>query len=408
MKVKYLLVSVLAVLLVCAVPITSSTFASTGTNTDTSEQICESILFTEVEKVNRNYEIYGNSSVTAKEFREIVYAGFPKVYLHYRTDKEIDLPYDALLIVKTASKTYSYEFMENNSNDAAVVLEGIKSFIRRYADIIDNNASFSVVQLSGTQSSVPTTFIGCVVEKEYVQKLGDQGYIVYHIAVSRYTVNAKSILYIVTVNNSFTPGEVALLNGETGYCNAKLSAGYVHMTVEQAYDATEEPTYGRRWGNIPYKKDYWPINNPSVCTIGSSIQAGVNLGYSFTNGFSSDGIGLSEDRNLGLNISFGYSKSFTYTEPLLSVQQNSANPDKCEWYFDYQNDAAITYHQQTNYMFEISNSRADMFVGEFRLKLDYMMTVQWSRHNYSSTHSADLFVRAGTYNDIYGFCYGMI
>lgn len=55
-----------------------------------------------------------------------------------------------------------------------------------------------------------------------------------------------------------------------------------------------------------------------------------------------------------------------------------------------------------------------MFIGDFRLKLDYSFTV---KRNFlgiggyapqTLTGSADLFVQAGEYQNIYNFCNGMI
>lgn len=373
-------------------------------------QIANHITTEETWEVTDEFEVYGNTAITYNEFLDIVDMGSPKVYLHYRTNRRINLPYDALLIVKTATKTISYEFEEKINTNANDIRDGIRDFVIKYGSVLMQNASNNA-PVAASYSSVPTTFIDCVVEKEYVRRFGELGYIVYHIAVAQYVVNSTSILYIVTINNSFTPGFVATQNGETGYDNYKIKGGYVHMTVEQAYDANEEYFYGKRWGNVPYKKDFWPINSPAVCTINSSLQAGVNLGYSFENGFSLDNISISENRNIGRNISFGYSKSITRPEPALSVQLNSENTSECEWSFYYEEKAAETYHLQSNYMFEISNSRNEMFIGDFRLKLDYKLIVRragpfWDIQE--STYSDDLMVRAGEYQRIYAFCNGMI
>lgn len=64
-------------------------------------------------------------------------------------------------------------------------------------------------------------------------------------------------------------------------------------------------------------------------------------------------------------------------------------------------------------MFEMANERPDMFIGDFRLKLDYSFTL---KRNFlglgydpqTLTGSADLFVQAGEYQNIYNFCNGMI
>lgn len=377
----------------------------------TAAQLMSFISDDTVEITNSTYEIYGNTTLTDKDFREIVNQGENKIYLHYRTNKDIDLPYDALLKVKTDSKIYSYEFIEKEATDANSICVGITDFLLNHSEIINTDLSELGQECDvAVASDVPTTFIDCVVEKEYVMRFDDKGYIVYHIAVSRYTVDSESIIFIVKVKNAFVPGIVAYNNDEEGYGKYKNQEGYVHMTVEQAYDANEESYYGRRWGNVPYKKDYWPVNSPSVVTIASSIQAGVTLGYSFENGFSKEGITLGVGSNESASISYSYSKAITKTEPALTVQVNSANTDICEWYYTYSSDAAETYYQETNYMFEISNSANEMLVGDFRLKLDYKFVVHKGAWYLEKVNvgSVDLIVRAGGYKDIYNFCDGMI
>lgn len=86
------------------------------------------------------------------------------------------------------------------------------------------------------------------------------------------------------------------------------------MTVEQAYDANEEYMYGKRYDNIPYKKDFWPINEPGVVAITSSINTGLTMGYSFENGFILEDVSVKDNRNIGAEISYWYSKTITKTE----------------------------------------------------------------------------------------------
>lgn len=318
------------------------------------------------------------------------------------------MPYDALLTIKRGEKTYRYEFVEKESTDELTILNGIRSFVKNYASVTESlnyYALESEVPVM-TRNNVPTTFIDCVVEKEYVMRFDDKGYIVYYIAISRYVVDEISIVYIVTVSNAFVPGIVAMQNDETGFGSYKNQKGYVHMTVEQAFDANEEYFYGRRYGCTPYKKDYWPLNNSNVVTITSSLQVGGNigqgrtLGFSFENGFSLD----------GASISYSYTKSITRPEPAWSAQVNSADLRKCEWNYEYAENTPETYYLTTNYMFEMSNSRNEMFIGDFRLKLDYKFVVDkgflWTAQ--TNRGSADLFVRAGEYEAIYNFCSGMI
>lgn len=378
-------------------------FGTHNANAETSYNLdyVLNCLSTENVKVNNSsFEIYGNSTVSDKEFRDLVNTGSPKIYLHYRTEREIDLPYDALLSIKTHSKIYSYEFIEKESTDANSILNGIVSFITKYSKILSGNNYYALERNAPmTLANDTSSTFESVVSKVFVMRFGDRGYITYRITVSRYVVNSVSILYIVSVQNSFTPGIVAVENGESDYSKYKNYKGYAHMTVEQAYDANEEYYYGKRWGNVPYQKDYWPLNTPSTVSITSSITPNLNLGFSTENGFS-----------IGAGVSFGYSKTVTQSEPRFSAQLNSSNPAKCEWNYEYNTDAPETYHLNTNYMFEMSNSRRDMFIGDFRLKLDYSFSVDkgWWESSKTSTGSVDLIVRAGEYRDIYNFCSGMI
>ncbi len=345
---------------------------------------------------------------------KIVNNGEDKIYLNYRTNHKNNLPYDALLVFKDSNKISSYEFKEMKSENAETIFKGISSFVLEYVYkynlgqnyIIENDYATNLT----SSTDVPTTFIDCVAEKEYIKKFDDKGYIVYHIAVSKYVANSKSIIFIVTVNSAFVPGIVAKKNDESSYDKYKNQEGYVHMDVEQAYDANEEYYYGVRKGNIPYKKDYWPLNEPSVSTITSSITAGANLGYSFTNGFSLDNISVSENRNIGANISYGYSKAITKSEPAITAQVNSSNSNICEWYYTYSKDSAETNYLVTNYMFEIGNSANEMMIGDFRLKLDYKFVVDKGAlyKAQTETFSDDLIVRAGELHTIYKFCNGMI
>lgn len=374
-------------------------------------ELSQYITTTTVEVINDELEVYGNTNLTEREFRNIVNNGEDKIYLHYRTDREIELSYDALLEIKAFGKSYSYEFFEEEATDQDGIYVGILGFLDMYSDVLTTDFYFLAHNAPAVLSNeIPATFIDCVVEKEYTIRFGDKGYLVYHIAASRYDANSTSLLLIVTINNSFVPGSVAMNNNESGYSKYNNYSGYVHMEVAQAYDDTEAAYYGRRWGNLPYKKDYWPLNNPSTVTIASSLQAGLSLGYSFTNGFSLDNINVGSNLSVGANISFGYSKSITRPEPSLSVQTNSSNSNICEWYYEYSVARSETNHLQTNYMFEIKNSDYGMLKGDFRLLLNYKFSVRKLKNLpiKDSTHQADLLVRAGRQPAIYAFSHGMI
>lgn len=375
--------------------------------------LCDIIAFDHIEKITDKYEIYGNTNLTEKEFNQKVENGNDKIYFIYSIRDDNQLPYDASLSIKTNGEIYSYQYKEYETSNKVSKMNGIISFIYKYVKLMNNNEYYLLAtdeNICCTSNNTPTTFVNCVAEREYINKFSDKGYIVYHISVSKYIVNSDSIIFIVSLNNQFVPGIVAKKNNESGYDSYKNQEGFVHMTVEQAYDANEEYMYGKRCGNIPYKKDFWPINEPGVVAITSSINTGLTMGYSFENGFSLEDASVKDNRNIGAEISYGYSKTITKTEPALSAQVNSSNPSICEWYYTYSKDAEETYHLNTNYMFEISNSPRDMLIGDFRLKLDYKFIIDkgfWNKQQEVEC-SSDLIVRPGQKQAIYSFCNGMI
>lgn len=115
---------------------TNSVAASSTTNI--VEELLESVTNDENVIVNDEYEVYGNTDLTDKEFRDIVNRGGNKVYLHYRTDKNIELPYDALLKIKTSAKTYSFEYSEMENTNSDFIRSGIREFLLIYSAIINN------------------------------------------------------------------------------------------------------------------------------------------------------------------------------------------------------------------------------------------------------------------------------
>ena len=163
----------------------------------------------------------------------------------------------------------------------------------------------SVIESSPNETQTSTDI---VVEKEYVMRFSDKGYITYHIAIVKYRVTAESIIYIVNVNNNFVPGVVAKENNEIKYSSYKNKEGFAHVLVEQAYDVTDETNFEKKLGAVPYKKDYWPLNESYMTTVGSTTSR---------------------------------------TEPTLSVQPNSSNLDMCEWYYSYKQKTAQIYNQPT-------------------------------------------------------------
>lgn len=197
------------------------------------------------------------------------------------------------------------------------------------------------------------------------------GYIDYTVTLRQYNASTNSSLYIVETNVSFTPGYVALNNGSKGFDKYKNSSGYVHVLAKPVIEIDEDLV--PRIGGTPVLKDYYPINQPGTVTIGSSFTFGLNLGYSFKNGFSEED--TTHEVNMGANIAYSYSKSYTNPEPALTTQRDADNFNKYQWFYSYTSFKTETNHLYTGYMFEMNNRGHDFLPGDVILSLNFKMTV---------------------------------
>lgn len=359
------------------------------------------IINDECVTIQEEVEVYGNIlEVNNKDFMDIIDNGTDKIYIHYRTNYDIELPYDLLVIVKNNNELYHYEYLvkNENSDDENYLFNGIKNYLIMYKNEICKNYYNEIDDaVICFNSSVPTTFIDSVATANFTTDFPKKGYITSRIAVSEYRANSNSSIFIIKVISSFVPGYVAKENG-ANYDPWRNDNGYVHITVGQAMDRNEEYYYGIRYGAIPYLKDYWPLNQPSTVTISSSFDAGLTLGYSQNNGFGVD---------LDL-ISYGYSKAITYSNPTVNAQLSS-DLKTAQWSYVYDKNRPWTYDQESNYMYEISSSGNNMIYGDVRLTIDYKFVVDRGfpysqQKNYTTL---DLMVRP-TQSKIWHFSNGMI
>ena len=394
MKIKKLLCFFLMIVLMLSSCVIKN--VSAKDNYDFYVNLKDYIVDNEVEIKNDNLEIYGNNKqLTEYDFYRKVSTGDDKIYLIYRTNTEILLSFDAQIVVKSNGVCKNYNYISYDTNSI-----NLKDSICTYLD--RNNESimldYNKKDISVISDEVPTTFIDSQVSTNLTLDFPKKGYIVSMIAFSEYQANDYSSIFIAKVKSTFVPGLVAYQNGDKSYDKWKNNSGYVHISIEQAYDKTEESIYGTpRYGSIPYFKDYWPCNEPSTVTISSSIKSGLVLGYSKSNGFSVNG-----------NISYEYDKSITQSEPKVSAQL-SKDLSNAQWSFTFKNNSEYSYDQYSNYMYEISRQANEMYYSDVRLKLDYQFVVDrsgfYTRQYYNK--SLDLIVLPHQ-NLIYNFNNGMI
>lgn len=292
--------------------------------------------------------------------------------------------------LETGKALFVYDYylddniFDNNASTSSAVL-----YVSKNVDILDeyfenfNDFKFSVsgffeekFSIRSTDLTVFSTSIFSPLYTgsfRYVQK--PYGYIDVSFTVEKYRSNDVSSLYLVTTQSSFSPGSVAYTNGDTTYA-AKWQnyAGYLHVGSYPSF-LEFSPGEGRK-GGTPVYKDAFPINQPGLITIGSTYTVGINLGYSFTNGFSLTDISTEYGGNIGVNIARSYSKSFTYPEPAFSAQLSSVDTNVFQWNYQYVDRRNETNHLTTGYMFEMNNYNHDLLEGDVGISFSTQMTVR--------------------------------
>ena len=341
--------------------------------------------------ISDEYEIYGNNkNLDEKDFYEISNSKYDKIYIHYSTNNYYD-EYDMKITVNIQGNLNSLTYSYKEGNQLPTITN-FKNFLRFYS-----NELLSYNNLISPASEYQGIFEDSVTSEIFVFDFAPKGYVTSRIYIKEYAANSTSSLFIANAITTFVPGVVACDNDLDGYDKWKNYSGYVHMSVEEAYDASLEEYYGKRYGATPYIKDYWPVNVPGTVTVSSSINAGAVLGYSESDGFKVEG-----------SASYGYSKSFTVSDPVVNAQFDNTL-SKAMWSYQYKENTAQSYDQETNVLYEISTSGNGLLYGDIRLKLDYKFVVDRNGFYTKKTYndSIDLIVRPSL-KEIYGFCYGMI
>lgn len=264
---------------------------------------------------------------------------------------------------------FNIDTISSASNDLMKAKKEIVNFCReRIQNLSQNNISARSVD-SSLFTYVTSGYKRIVHQPD--------GYMDHTYTVRKYRVDNITSLFIVETNSDFVPGSIAYQNGDTSY-NKKMrnDSGYIHVNAEQAVVQIDQSM--TRYGGVPVYKDSWPVNSPGVITITSTYNVGVNLGYSFKNGFSLDNISLENQFDYGANISHSYSKAYTSQEPRFSSQHDSNNYNMYQWSYQYVDNVNgdETFHFNTGYMFELNNSGHGLSEeGQFALKLNFRMRV---------------------------------
>ena len=295
------------------------------------------------------------------------------------------IPYDQLVLENNSEKnvaklyynkngTFYEDTLSTYSNNQDEIEKEIIDFFEQRMIFIQQNEYKSTRDVSTDLFTFVTSGYKRIVKKPY-------GYMDHTYTIKKYRVNDATSLYIVETDSEFVPGQIAYNNGDTSYdSKMRNNFGYVHLIANQAVEELDQSTI--HYGATPYFKDAWPVNSPGTISISSTVNVGLNLGYSFTNGFSLDNISVENQSSIGANIGYSYSKTYTNQEPKLSTQHGS-NYNEYQWSFQYADgkNGDETVHLRTGYMFEMSNTNHSLIgEGQFALEYNFRMKVEkWSQ-----------------------------
>ena len=355
-----------------------------------NEQLFTASLAINDHREEGNLIINGNySSFDYDELKEIT-SDPEKICIFYDVNLA-DNTNDTYNVTTNNAVVYYYQngvpFMhsyKSNSDDVVTLKRNIETFV-------NEKISLAAVSIATYNTrSVDTSIFTDLYSGSFRTEEAPYGYIDCDYVVKKYQANTVSSLYIIESHMYFTPGAVAKANGSSAYSSTwKNKSGYMHLGASQAM---AEVGYDYRYGGTPVFKDAYPVNQPGTLSISSTYSAGINLGYSFTNGFNLDGLYVEGSDTIGANIAYSYSKTYTNQEPALSAQKNADDPQIFEWSYTYNTERSETNHLFTGYMFEMNNSGHNLREGDVAFRYDYRMKV----------HNGDWWIFAKTHN-ITGF-----
>lgn len=319
-----------------------------------------------------NYVIYGNyNDFNLDEFYEVIkdnsrIAIFYDINIEDNIDKEYELFKNNVSIFYTINNVLSIHTMQSTSDVYTLIFNEISDFVNEKLEQINNKKETRSI----TDNLVFTTLYSSSFRKIHKP----YGYVDCDYVVKKYRTNDISSLYIIESHMYFTPGKVANDNGDNTYENYYNKSGFMRLKAMEA-----EKVVGNdqtRYGGTPVFKDAYPVNNPGTITIGSTYSSGVTMGYSFTNGFSSDSIEVTIGSDMGANIVYSYSKMYTNTEPALTTQKNSNDSQQYEWVYKYNVARDETNHLITGYVFEMNNRGHDLEEGDVMFRYNYKLGVK--------------------------------
>ncbi len=273
-----------------------------------------------------------------------------------------------------------YDYTQNVPKSIVIVLSqtelhNLPNDLNDYFDYVlsHNSVTRNDVLKMALANDSEESYFNLLWDQEYTFRFTPYGYISIMLNVYKHE-GPSSDLFLANFDVSFVPGTVAVANDDSIFEKYMINSGYFHIEAQQAVE--DLGPNQKRLGGIPYFKDSYPSSSTGVVSITSSVNTSYTFGYSFTNGFStSSGFSVQGDKTYGNSIDFGYSKTLTISDPIVSSQPSSTNSKEYQWSFVSNSDIIrkTTFSFNCGYIFELDERRSQTYDDAMALKTNFKM-----------------------------------
>jgi hypothetical protein len=302
---------------------------------------------------NNKLSIYGNSNedISDKKVRDLNDGYYVLEYDLSNIDDEDTHENIAKISYKYNGVSYNRTFTTNES-DIAVLTNDIENFANRFVEDYGNEIREMSLSsyLADLTPEEQIEFNLCEVESgEHEYKPYGKAVFTSNIYVS--VPNMTYSVYMIDTTSEFIPGYALNELNIAGYDNWKIEEGYIRTSVIPVFHSYYGYGY---YGEDPNILEYWPKNVPGTRTISTSFGLGGTIGISQKDGFNGSVTG-----------NFGYSQSYTESDPALNASTITLGEEIGYTLTFHNGDAKEkTGHLQSGQVVEMLNGQ---FEGEFSL-----------------------------------------
>lgn len=254
----------------------------------------------------------------------------------------VDLQGKNIVVFFKTNILNKFSYKSNNENSLIVMSECNSYFMEKAEELYQEK-----IELYSLPSVLVETsaFVPYYMAQERFSNYDGYVDVQYEVNMLK-DVTSVSDLVLVNCDVDFVCGAMAKeANPNANYYKRKMhgagSTSFVKVFTEPAYETEPDEKEYLIYGGEHVVKDFWPLSSPESITLTSSFESSTNIGYSSKNGLS-----------INSQIVTSYSKTYTTSNPGLSVQKNYNHVRGVEWIYIYYVATQTTFNARNGYLFE--------------------------------------------------------